>query len=736
MPEIKDFTPRLYQETILHTAITKNTLVVLPTGLGKTGISLLLVIHRLNNFPSSKALLLAPTKPLCEQHYKTFKKHTNLGDNEVVLFTGAISPIKREELLKNAKIIISTPQTISNDIINNKIDLENISVLVLDEVHRSTGEYDYVWVAKQFNKRSKYPRILGLTASPGSDLEKIREICKNAHIEEIEIRTENDPDVKPYIQDIDVEWIKLDLPQDFLETKKFLEESLKTKLQKLKDFGLVKSIDINSISKKDLLGIQAQLQGMVARGDKDFSMWTSLSILAEIMKVHHALILLETQGIKPLYIYMKNIFHEAEKGKTKAVKNLVRDLNFKSAFIKTQNLYENNIDHPKLSKLKEIIKEEISKNKEIKIIVFNQFRESALDLETELNKIENVKAKLFVGQLKKGLTGLSQKEQIKILEDFKSGIYNIIISTSIGEEGLDIPKVDLVIFFEPIPSAIRSIQRRGRTARHEEGRLIILMTKNTRDEVNHWIAQNKEKKMYELLKTLKSRLSLEKNPVTKQEIKSDVTIYADYREKGSGIVKELVNEGINVQMKSLASSDYILSDRVGVELKTKQDFVNSIVDGRLLSQIKDLRQNFHIPILIIEGEEDIYSIRKVHPNAIRGMLATIAVSYSIPVLYTKNFQDTAMLLKAIASREQRKDDKEITLRTERKPLTTKEQQEFIIESLPGVGPSLAKSLLSQFDTVTNIINADKNALQEIEQLGPKKAEEIRRILEEKYPKEG
>ena len=292
MVEIKDFTPRLYQETILHTAITKNTLVVLPTGLGKTGISLLLVIHRLNNFPSSKALLLAPTKPLCEQHYKTFKKHTNLNENEVVLFTGAISPLKREELLKNAKIIISTPQTISNDIINNKIDLENISVLVLDEVHRSTGEYDYVWVAKQFNKRSKYPRILGLTASPGSDLEKIREICKNAHIEEIEIRTENDPDVKPYIQDINVEWIKLNLPQDFLETKKFLEESIKTKLQKLKDFGLVKSVDINSISKKDLLGIQAQLQGMVARGDKDFSMWTSLSILAEIMKVHHALILL------------------------------------------------------------------------------------------------------------------------------------------------------------------------------------------------------------------------------------------------------------------------------------------------------------------------------------------------------------------------------------------------------------------------------------------------------------
>jgi len=145
-----------------------------------------------------------------------------------------------------------------------------------------------------------------------------------------------------------------------------------------------------------------------------------------------------------------------------------------------------------------------------------------------------------------------------------------------------------------------------------------------------------------------------------------------------------------------------------------------------------LKDNFEKPLIIIEGDEDIYSVRKVHPNAINGMLAAIAIDFGIPIIFTKNFLETVSLLKAIANREQEFEKKDIGVRGERKPLTTKEQQEFIIESFPNVGPNLAKSLLKEFKSVKNIINAEHHELQKVENLGPKKADEIKRIVDEIY----
>lgn len=127
-----------------------------------------------------------------------------------------------------------------------------------------------------------------------------------------------------------------------------------------------------------------------------------------------------------------------------------------------------------------------------------------------MNEIPGINAKVFVGQAKKGTgkneTGLSQREQQEIISDFSLGKINILVATQIGEEGLDIPEVNAVIFYEPIPSAIRMIQRRGRTARLAPGKLIILITKNTRDEAYYWAAFHKEKKMYQVLDTMKLEL--------------------------------------------------------------------------------------------------------------------------------------------------------------------------------------------------------------------------------------
>ena len=209
-------------------------------------------------------------------------------------------------------------------------------------------------------------------------------------------------------------------------------------------------------------------------------------------------------------------------------------------------------------------------------------------------------------------------------------------------------------------------------------------------------------------------------------------IVADSREKNSTILKELINQKVSVETKNLDVADYIISERVGIERKEIGDFINSIIDKRLLTQIKNLKDNFSNPILILEGEEDIYSVRNIHPNAIRGMLATIAIDFGIPIIRTKNQIDTASLIKVIANREQNSEKREVGVRFDKKPLTTKEQQEFIIESLPGIGPSLAKSLLKEFKSVKNVINAHPEKMQNVEKMGPKKTQEISRVLEESY----
>ncbi|MBW2980005.1 hypothetical protein KY360_01130, partial [Candidatus Woesearchaeota archaeon] len=312
------------------------------------------------------------------------------------------------------------------------------------------------------------------------------------------------------------------------------------------------------------------------------------------------------------------------------------------------------------------------------------------------------------------------------------------VATSIGEEGLDIPKVDFVIFFEPVPSAIRTIQRKGRTGRLEKGRVTVLMTEGTRDEGYRWSAHHKQKRMYRNLDNLRKKVSFElkrKKDHSLDKYKADedkIKIFADYREKGSGTIKELVELGADLKLEKLENADYLVSSRCGVEVKTTEDFVNSIIDGRLLQQIKELRRNFERPVVLIEGIDDIYSVRNVHANAIRGMLATIAVSYGIPILHSRNAKETAALLQIIAKREQEVTGKDYTLHGEKRAFSMKNMQEYIISALPGVGATLAKPLLKALGSVKNIVNADVEELQKVEKIGPKKAKQIKDVVDSDY----
>lgn len=202
----------------------------------------------------------------------------------------------------------------------------------------------------------------------------------------------------------------------------------------------------------------------------------------------------------------------------------------------------------------------------------------------------------------------------------------------------------------------------------------------------------------------------------------------DHRERE--LVKELARRKIKYEVKQLLTADIIIKN-IGIERKVQQDFINSIIDKRLIDQLIVLKDNFEIPLLILEGEDNIYELRNMHPNAIRGMLASIAIDYQIPIIHTRNLNDTCSFIESILSRLER-GKVSIPLLRKRKPLTLKERQELIIESFPGIGNLLAKSLLKEFKSVKKIINSTEDKLQKVEKIGPKKASEMKKVIEEEY----
>ena len=245
----------------------------------------------------------------------------------------------------------------------------------------------------------------------------------------------------------------------------------------------------------------------ISSGNRNFNLLSGVSACAQTIKLQHALELLETQTLFSFQTYMLDLFEQARQEKSKAVKNLVKQPEFNQAYTLLIELMAKKFEHPKLSKLKEIINEEIKNNPKMKIIVFAQYRDTVTKICKELNSIQGVNARVFVGQAKKGEgkneTGLSQKEQQEMIREFSLGEINCLGATQIAEEGLDIPEVSAVIFYEPVPSAIRTIQRRGRTARLTPGKLIMLITKGTRDESYYWSAFHKEKKMHKAIDSIK-----------------------------------------------------------------------------------------------------------------------------------------------------------------------------------------------------------------------------------------
>ncbi|TLZ93492.1 MAG: DEAD/DEAH box helicase [Methanobacteriota archaeon] len=487
---------RAYQVNIARACLERSTLVVLPTGMGKTVVAAMVIAEVLRR-KGGKVLFLAPTKPLVEQHAASLRKV--LVVDRIALFTGeATSPEERELLWRENKIVVSTPQVIRNDVRAERISLDEVSLVVFDEAHRAVGDYAYVDVAATY-KEVPGRLVLGMTASPGSSAEKILEVCGNLGITAVEIRTEYDPDVVPYLHDLEVQRIPVEAPDVSKEIRTLLQVVLEEQVERLKKIGFLAGKP--KVSLKDLLAAGDEARKRLDSGVRDGRLYGAMTAQAIAMKANHAMELAETQGLGSLRSHFDKM--EAET-KSKADVQFLKHAKVQEA-IKLAR--ESDVEHPKLAKTGWVVREQFMKKPDSKVIVFAHYRETADRVTQELARIPGLRPVRFVGQASHGNDiGLSQKEQVEILEKFKAGEVNVIVATSIGEEGLDIPQVDLVVFYEPVPSEIRTIQRRGRTGRSAAGRVVMLVTTDTRDEAYFYSARRKERKMHQELDRLRKEL--------------------------------------------------------------------------------------------------------------------------------------------------------------------------------------------------------------------------------------
>ena len=742
---------RLYQQVLAADVLKKgNTMIVAPTALGKTIVATLVAADRLEKVKNSKILVLAPSKPLAIQHESTFKEFLTVPCSSI---TGAVKTYERVKRWEESQIICATPQTVESDLLKGRYSLKDVSLVVFDECHHGVGSYSYVYLASRYVKESKFNLILGLTASPGSDKEKIKEVCDNLYIQSIVVKTEEDNDVRPYFNPVAIDWVRVKMSSELEKIKTHIDKALKIRLKGLKNMGVIRTVSVNKL---DILKARGRVQSAIARSvNPKKECFQAISILSAVINIQHSQELIETQGVVTFNKYVARL----RKKKTKAAKSLIQDPNFGKAIYLAREAEKHGLEHPKLKKVTDIIKKELGQNgqtklqsdryvkdadqKSSKIMVFTQYRDSLEMIHQKLEK-EGIKSAKFFGQASRdGEKGLTQKEQKEIIKAFKIGEYDVLLSTSVAEEGIDIPAVDLVILYEPVPSEVRMIQRRGRTGRKHSGRVKVLITNGTRDEGYYWASVNKERRMKHQLIDPDVLEELNSNAIERMENEKRVkvldptpkkeelpVVFADTREGNSKVIRHLSEMEIDVKVQAMAVGDYQVSDEVVIERKTAKDFVDSIVDKRLFKQARSLMEEFKRPLIILEGD-DLYN-GMINPNAIRGSIASIALDFGISIIPTRNAQDTAAMIKRIAIREQSGEKTPIQIRTDKKPVNLWEQQLFIIESLPNIGPVNAKNLLEHFGTVANIINASESQLQEVEGIGKKTAANIRKVVDSKY----
>jgi ERCC4-related helicase len=619
---------RLYQNIIFNSSKDKNSLIVLPTSLGKTVISALICAEILYNYKHTRILIMAPTRPLVLQHLLSFSSFLKVLDDQKILVTGKISPSTRKMIWdnKSIKLIFATPEVIRNDLNESRLNLKDFGLIVFDEAHRAIKEYAYTLISKKYIEQSTNPLIVAMTASPSSDKNRIQQICNNLYIEHIEYRNEEDTDVKPYVNPIELKWEFVELSEKYRQIILLFKSMLQEKLRWLIFRGLIKKNNIEYVFKRDLLELAEILQRNLkfTLNEEKGPLYLALLNQSAALSLMYCIELIESQGPFSLKTFIKRM--ESSEGKAHSL--ILKDSRMKDIF----KLLENVTEHPKLLYILNLCKKEkldtsanknhnvlLNDSRSTQILIFSHYRDTATHIVDELNKM-GIKSFRFVGQsTRNNDIGMNQNEQSVILDSFRKKEFNVLVATSIAEEGLDIPEVKLVIFYEPVASEIRHIQRKGRTGRKSSGNVIILAAKDTVDMRILFANKRRIEKMKTIFNSMKtiltpiSRVPIPYNRLTELELADlDKNLNIEQKKLTKKELKYEDNERKVIEKVKVknAKLDQIPKFQIGMMSKTENSLIerayrhiyNFLIDERNDKNSFDLsyfRDKFTFDIHII-----------------------------------------------------------------------------------------------------------------------------------------
>lgn len=509
-PVSEQFPKRDYQFSIVRTALKHNTLVCLPTGLGKTFIAAVVMYNYTRWFPRGKVVFMAPTKPLVSQQLMACSGITPLDSAQICEMTGKISPNKRCKEWKEKSVFFLTPQILRNDLDTGKCTAENIVCLVIDEAHNARGNYSFCSVVKKIAESTKHFRILALSATPGKDTRTVQEVLCNLLISKLEVRTNESIDVAAFTHATKTETIVVKLSAELEHVRGLFLEVLREAVSRLAKYHVLHETDPEAITKTRLLDAKRKFENGARPGIGQSEAKHIQAQLGLAIALYNCWGLLSTHGLKA---FQKACSKICEPGASRTRVQLVQSPHFvavESWLIKNDGVQS----HPKMEHLKRIVGDhfEVAAREGVssRAIVFSQWRDSCEQIAEVLGALQYVQPVQFVGQGGKGK--VTQKEQSTVLAKFRAGEYNTLVATCIGEEGLDIGSVDLIVCFDAQSSPLRSVQRSGRTGRKRKGRCVILMSEGS-EARNYERSKSAGKNVMKTLTEKKASLSLFENEV-------------------------------------------------------------------------------------------------------------------------------------------------------------------------------------------------------------------------------
>ncbi|KAH1000743.1 hypothetical protein HUJ04_013037 [Dendroctonus ponderosae] len=476
---------RDYQHNITSAALHKNTLVSLPTGLGKTFIAAVVMYNFYRWYPQGKIIFMAPTKPLVKQQIEACYNIMAIPAGVTAELTGTKASLSRANIWLEKRVFFVTPQVLQNDLDKVAQLGKSIKCLVFDEAHKARGNHAYCQViAKLLKNGHKYFRVLALSATPGGNINDVAEVVNNLLISHLEFRTEESVDVHPYVFQRSLETVVVHLDEKLLEIKEEYMKIVEYYARTLIQHNIIQG-NCGWLTKGKIFMLMKDFQSK-NKGHSTSNYSEIMRCLNICVTLYHALELLIRHGLRNfLSFFDEHIEKPLLRGNTNLRLILEQVRAYLGPIPQMQLLPDGTypaipsdikFGHPKHYKLRDLLtkhfRNETTGNS--RVMVFFEYRESVMEAHTLLLQSRPlIQPRVFLGQG----SGVTQKTQLGVVRDFKEGRCNTLLSTCIGEEGLDIGEVDLIVCFDiSNKSPIRMVQRMGRTGRKREGSVLVLVT--------------------------------------------------------------------------------------------------------------------------------------------------------------------------------------------------------------------------------------------------------------------